>query len=217
LTKTGSSSAERLMDKNNWIKSYVPIILSCLAVFVSVYGPGAISDYFYQGELIVQNPVGYAILNKTHLNSSQDVKEYCVILTIDFINTYKNTRIIVNNTSLVLSIDNKPDELLLEGEYPSINTKSFLEDYMVIHSLILEPNSVSGKILVFKSMNSSFYVDSAKNMTARIRYKTCEVGNTQSMKSNEVLLFDLPRLNNYRPDERYFPNSKNYWYYRDLR
>jgi len=194
----------------SWISPNVPIIISIMAIIISIIGPGSISDFFYPGNIELQNSVGYAIINKSN--------EYCVILPIDWINTNKNTKIIISDIYLNISLDNKLYKLLLEGEYPSISTKAFSEDYKVIHSLILEPNSVSGKILVFKFNNSKFYIDSGLTIKARIAYKSREVGTTRNIKSNEVMIIDLPILN-FKPDIRFFSPSTHhdFWYYRDLR
>jgi hypothetical protein len=190
-------------------------VLSICAIIISIIGPGTIYDYVHHGEIELQKPVGYAILNKTYENIRTHEKnsDYSVILPIDWINPYKNTKMVVNNIHLILSNDNKSDILNFEGEYPSISNKSLSEDYVIEHSIILDPNSVSGKNLVFKFSNPNSYLNTAQNYSAKVGFQARQAGNIQINEYYEVPLFNLSKID-YSPRLRKVSNG--YWYYRDI-
>lgn len=146
-------------------------MISTIALVVSIMGSGYLQDNIHPGEIKLIEPLEYAILNNSH---DEDVG-YNVILPLEWVNTYKSERLIVRNvhinTSQNISNHIKLSTFNLMGEYPSISNKSFSEDYTIRHSFILDPNSISEKILVFKSDDPISYINSSQPVDISIGFQ----------------------------------------------
>lgn len=200
----------------DWLKSNPALILSTLALIISVIGPGTVYDFAKSGNIITSEPLGYA----TRIDHVGKDTIYYYIFPIEWINTYKSKRIIISNLTLKVNGKDSTYEFKLKGEYPLISNKSFSEDYIIRHSIILDPNSISEKNLVFRSSDPEARIFDSNNCSIIIGYNVAEGFNYYGKQIKNFRCYPLLELYDINlsswPHLSHKELNDGEWYYRDL-
>ena len=145
--------AENDSDKGISKKDIVYIIMMASAVGVSIVAllfTPVVFDHLFPGEVRPFNPSGYSIIRGIDPHPSDHI-----LLPIEWENTGGRHEV-VRQPYLVLRERETGNKYRfpLAGEYPDISNNSLVDGgYIIKESFILDPHSISPKVLVFHVYN----------------------------------------------------------------
>lgn len=201
------------MDKKKW---RVELVISAIALIVSI-GALAFPLWFNLSSGNVQpfKPSGYSIIREIDSFPSDHIA-----LPIEWENTGGRS-VLVRHPYLVLR-ELGPDgketgneyRFFLAGEYPDISCNSFAERYSIKQSFILDPHSVSLKVLVFHI--EGWWNESKSNDLYKFRFTGGDnyrvyIGYQKKLDDQpEVELFEMPIFGSVDRLDR--NGTEGYWW-----
>ena len=182
----GISKKDKISRKDKCI-----ITIMAVTLILAIIGAAPILwDWISPGEVRPIQPSGYGIIREIDPHPSDHI-----LLPLEWENTGRRHELVRQPYLVLREIETGTKyRFPLAGEYPDISQNSLGKGYIIKESLILDPHSISPKVLVFHVDNfwNKSHEDYNFRFTEGENYNVSIGFQRKLDKQPEVVLFDMP-------------------------